>query len=521
MRTRSNRLVPHVQLYDGSVHPVKSLRLIHFQALFEGFECVGSGNVTGTSAFCQRYPCQDNGTRLCYFRENELTMFRSARGDIFVRAWSSKNVSVYPFPDQTASTCLECRVECHENGVKTHLGLGVTAVEACLGKVCQRLTEPTATELIEFPLELRLHTHEVRVKAWTHGNTVGSFQQECPAIDFCNHVRCWFCVSVLHNPTCAPREAIVIYTVLIYVASVFLLVVLRAMFALGKTIAVLAILLKLIMRVLMTACRILLAVPLWVVRYFRHPQNAARQATSFENFGRIPRVQFLTILCLLVLSPSQSCTHTEVLQGSKDECLINHSGQTTCSFDQTTLLTMSRDQSACLLLKDHVQRPIGTLTLTGHGIRLECQKNSLFFTRTAEFAVQSERRCPGGGSCEEAASCAKVQPFDRLPELPIANRYYGFTGCFSANACWASGCFFCTSSCLLFRKYAYPTTESIYEVFSCPTWTAKFHASIRIEVGNDTVQSELELVPGETETLEQLSVTLVSHSIPPSPVLGE
>ncbi len=181
---------------------------------------------------------------------------------------------------------------------------------------------------------------------------------------------------------------------------------------------------------------------------------------------------------------------------------------------------MPQGQTSCLMLKDMNGDPLGTLYVEVEKMTVECQRKSEFFTRSYQMKHQAIKRCSGAGSCtgdkyEKITSSSKVSELNGEP-----NDHPGSTHCLESCGCWGCKCFLCSSACLFYRVYGIPSSQNIFEVFSCPLWQYKIIAKIKLELSDKSDAHEFVLRPGVEQSYGGIKIALISATSPPVPMLG-
>ncbi|MCP3662110.1 MAG: hypothetical protein GY696_06380, partial [Gammaproteobacteria bacterium] len=117
--------------------------------------------------------------------------------------------------------------------------------------------------------------------------------------------------------------------------------------------------------------------------------------------------------------------------------------------------------------------------------------------------------------CPSITSDTKIDEIDKR-----ANCHPGVTSCAASCACAGCGCFYCTSACLFYRYFATPKSDTIYHIFSCPTWIYKVTVTTRFLKNNGNEVTTFSLEPGKPAHMRGLSIALISVTSPPIPVTG-
>jgi len=226
-------------------------------------------------------------------------------------------------------------------------------------------------------------------------------------------------------------------------------------------------------------------------------------------------------VCLFsLLSGEPVNADTVAVIARREEC-GEKNGQTSCTITQSAELTLSPQGTANLiLLQGPNSSPFGTLSLTVESIGLACQVKSEYFARSFEMRTASIRRCALSGSCK-GEKCQVIDHNTLVPELDgESNRYPGETRCMEVCGCWLCGCLSCGSACLLWRNYALPSSDTVFEVFTCPAWQFRVQIRAELKLSNSTQVHRFKLTPGVKAEWKQMEVLLKTVSPPPLPVLG-
>ncbi|KAK6026126.1 hypothetical protein OSTOST_07954, partial [Ostertagia ostertagi] len=112
----------------------------------------------------------------------------------------------------------------HHHGVSAHcvrggvhvIGLETTEkIEVCGNDHCLEIVSPETNFTIQFPAEVVLHHHIVTLKS-RQGNATNTVQISCEPSPFCEQIACSFCSTMISNPHCWPRIAIMATSILLY-----------------------------------------------------------------------------------------------------------------------------------------------------------------------------------------------------------------------------------------------------------------------------------------------------------------
>lgn len=227
------------------------------------------------------------------------------------------------------------------------------------------------------------------------------------------------------------------------------------------------------------------------------------------------------VILIVILQLCSSCSDVTTLTAQKSVCSASANGTTECVITEITRLSlMPQGQDTCLLIKDQNNEPLGTISIEVKKIKLTCQVHSDYFTRSFLMKVESSKRCPSMGSCK-GDICAKVTTDSKMEELRgEANNSPGFTYCAESCGCATCGCLSCSSGCLFYRTFAVPLSNTIYEVFSCPTWEYNIDIQVSLVMQDEKFRQTLNLKPGIPVVWRNMKFSLSSISAPSAPILG-
>ncbi|KHN83030.1 Envelope glycoprotein [Toxocara canis] len=366
-----------------------------------------------------------------------------------------------------------------------------------IGHAATNMLQPTILKFIF------IHGH------WKSDLVSKRIKLECPPKPFCELIHCYFCLTFIENPHCAPKGALILLGFIIYLSL--------------SIIYLLFTILRVIIACSYTCSRLIILCSLQGVQYIIRRIINLRSSSPPERKHRYFRSALRKTGALIVIAIplSYACSISTLLQASQSSCLQYENGSLECILTTSArLMVAPQGQQSCLLLKDMNSKPLGTLTIQLKKIALRCKKKSLYFTRSFQMAVASSKRCSAAGSCS-GNKCTDITIDTKLPEFEkYVNDAPGFTYCTESCGCAACGCFLCDSACLFYRTYARPTSEKIYEVFSCPSWEYLFEAIINIRItGKESEQHIAHLIAGLPYEWNRLKITLIAISQPPIPLL--
>ncbi len=495
----STEIFSQLQLMDGSKHLVRQLNIKLVEPSTSQFDCIGTGEQTGTPEFCKHNKCEKQGKKLCFYKRNEIAYFVSEdEVEIPVKAWGSTSITFYGNklrPPENPS-CQRCNLKCVQGGIEIHLDGEVGLISVCSMPFCYQLSRPHTKETIQFPAETSLNSYAVQVKVWSNGLLIKHMGINCDGHPYCETITCYFCFIRIFNPQCTPISVFLILAVMLYFSSVtlFLLVKLSKYFCQLTYYAIYSII------------------------------KCMKFIYQFFHKTKITTTETLVMLLYFYLiTNSEACSYATTLTAQTKRCERIKGGYSNCIFDETTRLSLvPQGQTSCLLINNNDGEPMGTLKLLIHEIGLVCQATNLFFTRSFHMKATSSKRCPGAGSCD-GKKCEKYNKDSKIDELgEPANSSPGFTSCTSSCGCAACVYFWCTSGCLFHRIYAVPSTPTVYEAFNCPTWSFIVNATFILDLQGARAPSKhsVRLTPGVEKQWRNFKLALISLTAPTMPLLG-
>ncbi|EFO98774.1 hypothetical protein CRE_02787 [Caenorhabditis remanei] len=157
-----------------------------------------------------------------------------------------------------------------------------------------------------------------------------------------------------------------------------------------------------------------------------------------------------------------------------------------------------------------------SLKIEAEAIIMQCNKHVIFYSRDHKLEWEYMKRCDTAGSCS-IDKCVSIKPNEDLPELSNrAKSSPGYTSCAPGCGCVNCGCFYCDPACLFYRYYAQPTSETLYEVSRCATWSPILRLKVTLNE-NSTIRQDL--LPGVKFQLPgtNISITAINLDNPPIP----
>ena len=539
-----------VTLPSGSIHVVK-----HLQVSLVDFDkngpvvCYASENhqlqvtsaaaivpksVTGTTRLCMFVQCASDARTFCFFPPTPA-LLQGSNFTVPISAWGSATYTYYPFLNLNVPANPQLHGTCRDNTMELTIKDPSTSnsqysIDICYDNFCSSRSTTTQNVRIQLPnlpvnAELQLHL-------WKSGSITSTLNITCTSL--CD-ATCTWCWSHIRHPQCLTTfEWIQIYLLLSLLAVI--------VHTLSHTLNLLAYSSKLFFFIckIFIICRIfrpIVKIVRPILRIFKQllclpfrPLQALharfrRQPPAPTRRQWIPPSAVLTIIIFIILVPTSShgCSTTTSFDSSTTTC-TQHDNVLNCSTEGTTILNLRANKAeSCMVIVNDKKEPLGTLALRVENLETVCNKDTLYYTRDHEIRVQSHHRCSHCGSCDDNDYCKRITADTIIPEFDgDARTAPGFTSCYSACGCVTCGCFFCSASCVFSRMYAMPTSSTIYEVFRCPSWDVRITLHVSLQYNNVDISHSFTVLPGEQYTLPNVpvSVTVLSSSLPPLPILG-
>ncbi|KAK6062262.1 hypothetical protein COOONC_00061 [Cooperia oncophora] len=168
--------------------------------------------------------------------------------------------------------------------------------------------------------------------------------------------------------------------------------------------------------------------------------------------------------------------------------------------------------SLCVQLR-HANISVGYIKVQRRPLRLECLKNTLFWTRDTKYYVRHMTRCRGMGSCTDTR-CETLAPNDSIPEL----RQFGVDPGYTACSIQCSGvncvCVLPFRACTFYRVAHTPISSQPYEIFTCQAWKPTVHLDVSVRLYNTQYDENLALQPYLTREFAHFAFTVISIQKP-------
>ncbi|RCN35992.1 zinc knuckle [Ancylostoma caninum] len=498
-----------VQLYDDTLLVVEQLHIIIKDYIdandFLCFDVNGTQQAaitpyTGTSYFCNKNNCDDNAELFCTFgTPSAILATPEGEESLLVKAWGVTTKEYYGHLSPETSHPSISTI-CTKGGIHISVTSPTTAIEACINNYCQFISNPSDSNIV-FPITLVAFNYKVEVSAWKDGKLIYQQGIECQASPVCELIECSLCLELIYNPNCWSRTQIVMTASFLF-AAILTLCILHPILRL----------LSILTRISTLVFRRTIQKVFWKV--IRKPKDFAVYTGNRRNL-------LLAIIFAITITPTQHCSEVISVTASEETCIQNKNNNT-CTFNQASVVTLQPlNQEMCLLLKNNNNSYAGMITIRVKGLYFTCKRKVEFFTRDHHFYSESVHRCRFAGSCN-TGTCDKIKPTDKLPELSnTANKHPGYTFCAASCGCLTcSGCFFCLTSCLFYRYYAYPESPTVYTVFNCPLWEFTVDVHITIQKNGHSEGAHLVLHPAKTTRWNNIRLSLIAAMIPQMPILS-
>ena len=490
-RPTKNKLI-HVQLYDETNYMLVQAN-INYKITNE-VKCTGSGVVgTGTAEYCERNECALDGVYHCRYLPNEMIYIKVEDEFIPIMAYGSLEIDLYGFKEKEVNECEKCGIECTKEGINYSLNSSITAVEICSENTCQKIGQPKEKGEIVFESELLIRQHIVSMTAWSNGVRIKTAQIKCDPIDVCEVIHCHFCWQVVANPRCADKWVLVIAGFALNLLAFFLITLVKALKNIFQIIKVLTHFLCLGVG----CCK-------WAANKVKgKTKNKPRISVRRRAKGKI-EIQPLLALVAIVTLPKLCCVtldSTRILQANEEECLVQNTGNVSCTYNNVTVFKMRpiRLQKLQMILQDHAQRSVGTLTLEIEKPYAVCRKRTIGYTRNFVGRSFSETRCNTRGSCSQNF-CETMRPQQPIPELSLPQEFPGYSYCVQTPGGMQEGCFPFMRACIFYRVFARPLDLKVYELFDCVQWDVQINVRLKKTTATETQEETVTLSPGLTHT---------------------
>uniref|UniRef100_A0A1I7SGB8 Integrase catalytic domain-containing protein n=1 Tax=Bursaphelenchus xylophilus TaxID=6326 RepID=A0A1I7SGB8_BURXY len=230
-----------------------------------------------------------------------------------------------------------------------------------------------------------------------------------------------------------------------------------------------------------------------------------------------------SVVCLfaLVFQFAQGCSETQTIIGSSETCSKYSDDKIVCNFKKSLVFSV-RPQSKFICLQ--ISSTFGNdtayanLIISAQSLNYVCTPSTVTFTRPFKIHVEKSHRCDAAaGSQCQASFCESVTSTTNLIDFGSeANSLPGHSRCSRSCGCISCGCFLCSPSCLFYRYYASPVSDDILHAFTC----ASYDTYLRGTLALDHNQTQFTLQHGQQFDWENISLSILSSSYSPTPILG-
>ena len=472
-----------IQLADGTKHYVSTLNLQHQSLNLESIQCFGEGNkTTGSPAYCAHHHCDYQATRFCTFQTHESVFWIFNNVRIPIVAWGLIDIQkVEQQPRQFPKAVIKCiDGTIYLNSSRTILVAEIKSSENYFSEYVKN-----SSFIKKLPLTLATSDRNYKLKLIYSDLTEELISVDCPAIDYCKHISCYFCMTELLNPICHPYKIIVITSILLLTFwFIFIWCCCLRRYRIQRSKATLS-------------------------------RGGERKRKLSDSIPDKIVIQLLPSpkLCILIFSlisfpHSTYCAGATAITALSRSCEAESHGYLSCIFEEATELFMQSSNEVSLLLKSDDQVPLGTLTILATA-RSTCAPEARHFTRLANFNSASIKRCPGMGQCFDT-NCAKTTFQTHIEGIGKANELPGISGC--VESCGGLGCKCAgfAEACTFYRFFANPISEKIIEIQSCNQWIEEVEFNVTL-IGQKRFKENhiVILKEGESVNFERISLTLL------------
>ncbi|EYC11168.1 hypothetical protein Y032_0052g2264 [Ancylostoma ceylanicum] len=350
--------------------------------------------------------------------------------------------------------------------------------ELCIGNECRKIINNTESGKYLLPISPDGSPVMVQIienKEQTSLNETAF----CKRPEFCDH-HYLLSKSLLGNPHCWPTGAIATCAIFLYIST---LLVLTFLLALRKSVP----------------CH----------KSKRNTRNQQWHAQRIQNqlsvFELAPiRNNTMCIICTL-LSTTNACQHGYTRHSADLVCDQNN----LCHYEYSRELLFNSIQSEMCIELVYMNKSIGSIKFYKNPVQFKCTKLVESFTRPTQVQIYSVERCAQAGSCT-IGKCQSVGTNETIPELKIAAKYPGYTGCFNGCGGLLCGCFMPQPSCVFYKIAHKPLSKRIFEIVKCLHWTPTIPLDIDMTILGKHKMLSLNITPYVTQKIDKLNITAIS-----------
>lgn len=421
-------------------------------------------------------------------------------------------------PKISYTGCSSCKVECTKRGLYIYIPKYVQKFETCCTMATCLVHQYTPQLEYNLPKDVLIMDHNCEINFWKEGKKFSTTYIKCNKIDECELIDCDFCWERLANPDCKP---------------IFTTILASCIFSIAITLfCCLIIIMREIRANIYFLCDIL-------TKPFQIFYNSKNEKLRNDNIGlidgrkRIYRVRnprkskwwldesVISIILITYIHTVLAVYEPVSITATNENC-YRTKNTTKCIINTIkTLSLLPFGQVSNMIIKSPNNDIIGNFEVTIKALHLKCIPRSERFLRSYQIKTQSIKRCPSKGSCT-GDFCDEIKPNDWVEELKEWYEKPGNTFCRHSTSFWANSCFLSTASCIFYKVFAEPTSNEIFEEFSCPSWEYHIKAHLKLEILNGKNEEiDIDLVPTMTFNWMNMSLTPISISHSPAPILSK
>lgn len=513
------------------------------ESFVQDFHWKAPGPVWGNSEYC-RHNAQipdclhhDSGTGpFRIFRHNtQVPFLKLGKCSIPVYCYGFEDRLVYDYQQTNeVKECAGCSATCSESGYHIIMPIkGKTITHICGRSGCDTYDQNSDVIDAKRSFHSKVFDDRLSVDCISEDRlTVYKTFMDCPLVEICTALDCWFCSDHWLNPSCYKFYDWIVVLLVAYFfvlilssSSIIILPILWSLISLSK------IVLKLIYKLLKACCGKLKTKTERVVKYANTDDAEAQTRKPIvraTNPNRSPAVRYTPIgtgafICTLLLTGAwgkQPCSNVIVTNIDVESCQIIGSQYECKPNSLVEVPIVSYDMAVCLAYLSPNGHIIGELQITPMDVSFKCQKRDLYWTRDYEMKYDHVTRCPHAGQCSEDWCMAVKTGTDVEGLSDLSYPHVQF--CKLGSACAGHGCFFCTNSCHTIRYYAYPLTNVNYQLYNCPRWDPSSVVHFLWETSGVEEETVNSLTHGQSiEIFQGITVTLDLEIQTKLPVLSK
>ena len=226
---------------------------------------------------------------------------------------------------------------------------------------------------------------------------------------------------------------------------------------------------------------------------------------------------FLSLLLISTFIGSVfSCSELASISAPATNCELLNEAEMKCAVQFSSLIILRPEvHEAYIQITAENSSHSTTIILQPQNLKLLGRTSTIQFSREHEYKTSYSHRCDraDGGDCFDSF-CEHVTDDTKLSDVSSeASNSVGYSRCTRSCGCaTCGGCFLCSPSCLFYRFYVKPTTDTIYRIFKVPTFEPYLKLQVIFPNSNP---SNLTLSPAIPTHFLNLTFTLAAFEIPP------